>query len=339
MKTIFVGEFPTINEDAPFTNGHWRYMRAMSKAAGLDLKDSLYLNVFNKSASSMYSFTQPLAKGAFRGIPYLAKKAYVREEFGHDIETLWAAIARIKPNLVVSFGDVAYTVLTRLHGLEANRGRITTTVEEAGETKLLPLLHPRMVLSTAIQEPVFLSDLQKAAREQKFPEVKRPRRFIHIRPSIEDLEDYWNTYLRDAPIISTDIETKGTFITCIGFAATADRALVVPFYDEELPDKNYWRTFAEERLAWQFVKRITERDACKVRLLGQNFLYDAQYLLRQNGVKTTGYAEDTMVLHHTLQMEMRKSLGFQASLYTDELAWKDLNKRRSDDKSGKKEDE
>jgi DNA polymerase I-like protein with 3'-5' exonuclease and polymerase domains len=122
-------------------------------------------------------------------------------------------------------------------------------------------------------------------------------------------------------------------ITCVGFAPSPDRAIVIPFYDEEKPDGNYWPTPREEYNAWQFVRRCLRAGK---RLGGQNFQYDMQYLWRQMGIKSPDFADDTMLMHHALQPEMQKGLGFLASVYTDELAWKFMHKTRHADKSAKK---
>ena len=71
---------------------------------------------------------------------------------------------------------------------------------------------------------------------------------------------------------------------------------------------------------------------------GQNFSYDVQYLWRL-GIPVPNWGDDTMIIHHAMQPEMEKGLGFLASIYTDELAWKFMHKKKATDRSGKKEDE
>jgi len=39
--------------------------------------------------------------------------------------------------------------------------------------------------------------------------------------------------------------------------------------------------------------------------------------------------EDTMLLHHALQPESLKSLGFLGSVYSDEGSWKQLRRGRT----------
>jgi DNA polymerase I-like protein with 3'-5' exonuclease and polymerase domains len=131
-----------------------------------------------------------------------------------------------------------------------------------------------------------------------------------------------------------DIETKGTMITCVGFAPSKERSLVVPFFDASQKDGNYWRSREEERLAWRFVERVLRDHGS----FGQNFQYDMQYLWRYAGIAAKKFCDDTMLLHHALQPEMQKGLGFLASVYTDELAWKFMHKVSASDRGAKKGD-
>ena len=105
----------------------------------------------------------------------------------------------------------------------------------------------------------------------------------------------------------------------IGFAPSIDEALCIPFLDpRKRPSQNYWETLEEELEAWGLVKQICESDIPK---LGQNGLYDIQYLFRY-GIKVSRYLHDTMILHHAMYPELEKGLGFMGSVYTDEAPWK-----------------
>jgi hypothetical protein len=116
-------------------------------------------------------------------------------------------------------------------------------------------------------------------------------------------------------------------VTCIGFAPSQDRAIVVPFYDSRKKDRSYWPTEHHERKAWAIVERILSNP--KIRKVFQNGLYDIAFLWRSCGLKVFGAEEDTMLLHHSLQPESIKDLGFLGSVYTDEGAWKKLRAKRT----------
>ena len=79
--------------------------------------------------------------------------------------------------------------------------------------------------------------------------------------------------------------------------------------------------------AWRLVKEIL---ALPMPKLAQNGLYDLQYLWRPHGIAVKNYAEDTMLLHHALYIELKKDLGYLGSIYTDEAAWKLMRHRAKD---------
>lgn len=339
MSILILSEHPSLNEAdlGPFTNGFWRYFKAKLSQFGINPRECEWLNCVDKPSGSMFAYLVKGKAAGLKGYPEIANKHYLAPFLAPRIGRLAQLITSIKPNLVLAVGDIPLAILTRQSKMSYARGRITTAGPEFGGVKVLPILHPSKVMSDMAQEPIYYADLLKARREAAFPEVRRPQRWLHLRPSIEDLEDFWQEHIVHSPALSVDIETKGTMITCVGFAPQPDRCLVVPFYDEEKKDGNYWATKKEEVLAWQFVRRCLNTPTIGV--FGQNFSYDAQYLLRQMGIPTTSWRDDTMIMHHAMQPEMPKGLGFLASVYTDELAWKFMHKRKSSDRSGKKEDE
>jgi DNA polymerase I-like protein with 3'-5' exonuclease and polymerase domains len=61
----------------------------------------------------------------------------------------------------------------------------------------------------------------------------------------------------------------------------------------------------------------------------QNGVYDLQYLLRM-GLTVNNCAHDTMLLHHSLFPEMKKGLGFLASIYSSEASWKLMRHEKAD---------
>jgi len=336
-KLLIVSEHPSLNEGSkPFTNGFWRYFKAQMRRVGIDPDEVEWANCINQPAASFFSFTQKEKRGSLSGLPALAPRAYLRAEYETELLSLYSHIRNTKPNLVLAVGDLPFMALTHESKLMFARGRITTSIAAAGEVKVLPCWHPRAVMADIKQEPVLFADLAKAKREMGFSEVRRPQRYLHLRPTLEDLEEFWQEFIEPSSHLSIDIETKGAVITCVGIAPTPDRAIVIPFFDEEKPTGNYWSTPREENIAWRFVARALAAEGKKS--FGQNFSYDVQYLWRQMGIPSTNWTDDTMLMHHAMQPEMPKGLGFLASIYTDELAWKFMHKRKSTDRSGKKED-
>lgn len=340
MKLLVVGEFLSakdMEEGGPFADGLGRAFKAMLHQSGIHPKECLFTNVIMKTSPN--NSLTGLCGSKDKGIPNIksvARGKYVLAEYKPDLELIWKKINEFKPNLVLACGDLALWALTSETNIETSRGRITLGHAAIPTQKILPIYSARQMMIDYTQRPIILADMQKARREMDFPEVRRPQRFIHLEPNLEEIEEFIQTHIVDCSMLDVDIETKGTMITCVGFAPTPDRALVIPFYDELQPDGNYWRSHHDEYLAWQAVKRILRIGK---RVGGQNFQYDMQYLWETVGIKCPTMTDDTMLLHHSLQPEMRKGLGFLASIYTDELSWKQMHRLRADDKTGKQGDD
>jgi len=163
-------------------------------------------------------------------------------------------------------------------------------------------------------------DLMKAERERHTPKISYTPREIWIQPEIDDIRAFKHA-VRNAKYLSIDIETIPKFrqITCIGFADSVGRALVVPFCDKRQPNNSYWRTAEEEVEALELVRDLCMQGVVKI---GQNFTYDLQWILGIWGIKVLGYSEDTRLMHHALYPELPKDLGFLGSCYAKEKSWK-----------------
>lgn len=340
MSILIVGEYQSQSEnDGPFTSGLWRVFSAHCRAVGLPYFQSTRTNVLQTKGYMLESFCTNVRAEGVPGLPGVKlgqKLHYIRSEFEPHIAALYATIEAEKPNVIVAVGTLALWVLTGQGSMKFARGRLTRSVPQAGGRKVIPVYAPREVVADPALVPILRADLDKAVRESTSPEYRRPQRFLHLRPNLEDLEDFYHQYILPNSHLSVDIESLGGTITCVGFAPTRDRALVVPFYDQEQKDGNYWASAKEEALAWKFVERMCALPTA--RIVGQNFSYDAQYFLRKMGIPVPSWTDDTMILHHALQPEMEKGLGFLASIYTDEGQWKRMVKHRSADRTGKKED-
>lgn len=283
-------------------------------------------NVFNRHppGNKLEVFCGTKQEG-IKGYPALLKAKYCRQEFIPELERLGDEIAEIDPNLVICLGNTPLWALAGTTGVSKLRGTTRLSSHTVTGYKLLPTYHPAAILRQWENRPITVADLIKAKREAEYPEIRRPQREIWIEPTLEDLEAYYELHIRGCRLLSTDIETSGNQITIIGFSPSPRTALVIPFVDERKKGKSYWPSREAELTAWRFVARILgDRTIPK---LFQNGLYDIAFTLRSMGIPIFGAEEDTMLLHHALQPESLKGLGFLGSIYTDEDAWKQERKR------------
>jgi hypothetical protein len=168
-----------------------------------------------------------------------------------------------------------------------------------------------------------------------FPEIRSLAREFHLYPeSPNELWDWEKFASRSTwagmhdQLLSVDIEdrtSKGQkVIECIGFAFAPFSALVVPFWSELRKDNNYWADPDDELKAWEFVEHMLSTYP----VLGQNYMaYDTWVMLKEMGLKTLNFKEDTMFQHHAFQPEMQKGLGMLASIYCNVPAYKTMKPR------------
>lgn len=318
-------------ERAPFVGASGHELTRMLGEAGINRADCFLTNVFNLRPRGN-DITELCGGKAYAlpGYPALVKSKYVREEFAGELARLGDELVAVNPNLVLALGNTPMWALLGRVGISKFRGTTDLSTHTVAGFKVLPTYHPAAVLRQWEIRPIVVADLIKAERESHDGKLNRTRREIWIEPTLDDLERFYDLYLAGAECISTDIETSGSLITCIGFAPSARCALVVPFADPRRKDRSYWDTYDAERKAWLFVRRVLQLPCRK---LFQNGLYDIAFLWRSAGITVRNAAEDTMLLHHALQPEMLKGLGFLASVYADEGAWKEMRTKKETIKS------
>ena len=337
----------------PFVGTSGKLLNAMLAQVGINRNESYLTNVFNlrpMPKNDVLNLAGPKA-GGLVGYPAIKAGKYIQARYAPELDRLYREIAAEEPNLIIALGASAAWATLSTSGIKRVRGAPSTlsgpALKAVGRPiKVLPTYHPAAILREWSLRAVTVMDLFKAAKEAAFPEIRRPARFIHIEPSIDDLFQFERDFILSASALSIDIETAGDQITCVGFAPSIDRSIVVPFVDPTQRDGNYWRTAEEEVQAWLMVRKW-----CAMTLdpqhrrpdfrklpykpgVGQNFLYDMHRLWRTMGIAVAN-EDDTMLLHHSLQPELEKGLGFLATIYTDELAWKFM---RAKHETLKKED-
>lgn len=273
-------------------------------------------------------FFGPKSQG-LTSIPPLAPGKYLLPEFAPELKRLEAEVSALGPDLILALGNTALWAATQTSPkISKARGFIHDSI---WGPKVLPTYHPSAVLRQWTNRPIVIADLCKA-REALRTGGQARSRFILIEPTLAEIETFFHEHLVSAPCISYDIENPKGLIDCVGFANTEGFALCIPFIDERKPGCNYWQTQEEELAAWAWVKKILQLPQPKVTQYG---LYDIQHLWRQMGICPRNSIEDTLVLHHALQPEMDKSLGFQGSLYSDIPEWKSMRKSKGSDQSKK----
>jgi hypothetical protein len=328
LNIMLIGEIANATEERSRYN-----LKAMMSQVGINIADCYSTTVFGSKLSEVGDIKElcgPKAEG-IKGMPALIKGKYVNARYVNELARLYKEINSVNPNLIIALGATASWAILGSSGIRAIRGApCGTTAPGTAATgsvlhrtfKVLPTYHPAAVSRDWTLRPIVLSDLDKAKRYSTTPELVRPARQIWIEPTLEDLKVYEDEYINKAAMLSIDIETKGDQITCIGFAPDPTSAIVIPFFAEGYPKCNYWPSLADELTAWDYVNRW-----CNLKpSVFQNGLYDIHRLWRTYGITCRLAEDDTMLLHHALQPEMEKGLGFLGTIYTDEASWKFMSR-------------
>lgn len=260
-------------------------------------------------------------------LPALGQGKYLPPAVLPEVALLHQELERGRPNLIVPLGNVACWALG-LGSITRERGMVAAT----RWGKVLPTFSPSAIFRQWNLRVIVLADLMKAKAEAEFPEIRRRERVLLIEPTFDEMQEYIAQRIDPAREISFDIETKQGQITCIALAPSPDSAICIPFWDSRKEGQSYW-SFEQEAWVWKMLRRVLSFATLtrKKELIAQNGLYDIQYLAR-SGVKVHALEHDTMLLHHAIYPEMKKGLGFLASIYTNELSWKNMVKDMGKDK-------
>lgn len=216
------------------------------------------------------------------------------DELTNGIQEILLNIEHYKPNLIVLVGRNPLNFLIPSKDVIAHwRGSIL----ELKGIKCIPILHPAGLLHNEdpILYPIFDKDIQRIAKESKFPELNIPELNIHIDPGLECLD-----VLLSKPILSCDIESlmDSTTIICVGFGISPTEAYVIPY------DSPYSRTVLASILSAKEPKKVFH-----------NGSFDTA-ILSLNGFRCEGYTDDTIIQSHILDPEFPRNLGFLTSIYT-----------------------
>ena len=352
-KIAFVGEAPGREEEEkgrPFIGRAGWLFNQMLSGVGINRKDCLVTNVFQdrpgydnnvgrffvkKLEARKLTVTSDSGEQVqFKSEFPFNTNGFLRPERESEVIRLWDELEKVNPNIVVALGATALWALTGHNKIGDYRGSVVRASDnllpskyvKGRQFKVIPTYHPAAVLRNWQYKPIVMADLQKAIREAQTKDKEYPDRQVWIYPTIDDMFLFQEKYIDNAKELSYDIETGFGMITCVGFAPNPFVSISIPFFDISAPDYNYWKTLKEEVQARRIIQHwLSDTKTTKI---AQNGTYDIMWLDRDL-TKVRGPIEDTMIMHHALQPELPKGLGFLGSLYADEQAWKMLGKRKA----------
>lgn len=346
-KILVIGDFPTA-EDVRFGEAF-----ATSAYSGSILDDYLAgIGVRRHDICVMYACQERPPKGDI--LEWVAKKPrelglgyevlnglWISPEIQHGINECKRVIDIIKPNLIITMGNLALWAVTGNWGAINWRGSLIKNELTSWSCKVIPTVSVADINANPEWKPVIKYDFARVKKHWEsleFPD--RTENFI-VRPTkdqvIKTLEFLKQRHRENPSLVTAcDIETRGGDISCIGFGWSRNEAICIPFMDVTKPE-GYWseEDELEVRIAvYDFLLNYPQ--------VGQNFKYDKEFIYWKDFIEVN-WVRDTMITHHSFlptgkidlkdtQVEKvraasaaeKKGLGFLSSIYCkDHLYWKD----------------
>lgn len=253
---------------------------------------------------------------------------YVLPIVAQGAERLAREIEMVQPNVIIALGNLALFALTGAWGVLKWRGSQLNALPAYGKRKVIPTYNPSAVLYQWENRASMVLDLKRAAKERSTQEYQNvPNWKFIVRPSAETayrvLQELRDKVERnEIEWIDFDLETRAGHIACAGISWSLEDAICIPLMCVE-DRAGYFALEEEAAIVYELYRLLTHP---KVKVRGQNLLYDAQYTYRHWHF-VPRVAQDTMISHHTMFAGLRKSLDFQASVYCDHYVyWKDDGK-------------
>ena len=221
-----------------------------------------------------------------------------------------------------AIGAVALFALTGRTGITKWRGSILDCTLVEGR-KIIPMLHPATVIPPKFQylnKRLIIFDLKRLRNCQSGLMVPTDRE-VTIAPTLIQTMNFLN-YCQQKGLegnrVSYDIEVfmnrVHKQVSCIAFAINR-HAMCIPFADAQ---GDYF-LLKQEIEIWKKIAEILEDP--KIRICGQNLVFDGHFLLRTYGIRVTNL-DDTMVAQNTIMPDYPKGLDFITSLWTDHPYYK-----------------
>jgi DNA polymerase I-like protein with 3'-5' exonuclease and polymerase domains/uracil-DNA glycosylase len=249
-------------------------------------------------------------------------------------------ILKVQPNIIVTLGGMSLWALTGAWGVMKWRGSQLRATDDLVDwegdplgtgPKLIPTINPAAVMREWTLRHTVVQDLRRVRREIETKEYTNvPQWNFTLRPSYEKAQKTLEVLRENADLagpesplwLDFDLETRAGHIACAGISWSREDALCIPFMCVENKE-GYWQPDEEAALILSLYRLLTHP---RVRVRGQNLLYDCQYTYR-HWHWVPRVAQDTMLSHHSCFSGLQKSLAFQASLYCDHYVyWKDDGK-------------
>lgn len=314
-KLALIGEAPGSDEERegiPFVGTSGRFLTALLSKCSI-VRDSCFIGNICQVRPPGNDITAFSRSGP---------------EIVDGLTKLTLDLERFQPNLCLLLGRTALWAANGQENIGDWRGSLFlgSHLPPFLGRKCLPSYHPAACLRQYEWTALLIFDLFKAVKNATTPVLNLPQRDLRVRMSVAETLHELAIVKATKPLIAIDIEGGIKSMSCISVATSPTSVFIVPFTNHD--GTNYYQNSEDEVATWKALCDVLCDPAIPKVL--QNSLYDRFVLHYSLGIVVRGVVDDTMLKHWEQYCELEKSLGFQASIYTNEPFYK--GDRKTDDR-------
>jgi len=328
-RIFILGEFPLTEDqlrNTPFTGSRGETLDKMLRESGISRTEcfvTFVCPVAVPSADNTGAIKLGLQKPHLDWIR--VDNAWVSPACYAGLAKMREQIALVKPKVIIALGNLAMWATTRNWSVAKWRG---STLRYCNDESIIvvPTHSPEAIQRQWSWRVFGVWDMKRALRAVSAGIPSADYSFL-VRPTFTEachaLSSLSARLDKEATAVSVDIETRASSIACIGFAWTRRDAFCIPLMASGGAEGAYW-TLEQETFLVSLMRQILVHP--NIRVVGQNFSYDAQYIWRYwQVVPRLGF--DTLLGSHILFPGVEKSLDVLSSLYCENhVYWKDDGK-------------
>ena len=332
-KILVVTAFPSVHDEHKkilFSDSAGAEFKKMLAEAGIDANDVYFTSIlpkrpFASDLDNLWTTEKKIAKA--RSFEHSRQgEAYFSPAIQLDLELFRQTVRAIQPNVIIALGNFPLWVCTGEVSVSNFRGSLEK-MQYAGTDrafKVIATYSPEQIFKMWEWRWIAVRDLKRAESESHSPEIPPETLQLKIRPTFQEALAILDQLLAAASSLDSclklavDIETISRFLVCNGVAWSPTEAICIPFVGDN--GVRYFSLEQELILIEKFQRLLTHSN---VRIIGQNWSYDTQHIVR-SWLSRPRADNDTMLNQHALFPGTPKDLAFLASLYCDNYTyWKD----------------
>lgn len=313
----------------PFSGSGGRELGKMLAEAGTN-KMQCFLTSFIRGQVRSNSVSTQVAQKKAEVTPdhYPFREKMVTRDYLYAVDSLNKDIDLIQPRVVVVFDNEVLYALTGKWGIKSWRSSVLEYTTPSGHSCVVMATYsPSYVQAVWKERSVVVNDFRKIVSISQLDSLPKPPDYNFIvRPSFgvaaKTLQMLLAKVSAGPTKLSVDIETRGGHTACTGIAWSTTEAICIPHIVVE-SKLHYWLVEEEAFLMHLMYRLLTHPNAI---VIGQNFIYDAQYFYRHFHF-IPRLVRDTMIAQHSMFSNQPKGLNFLASIHCEHhVYWKDESK-------------